>query len=74
MARGIGGHSPANMQKYLKGQHYPTKKDDLVKRAMNNDAPQEIIDWIRDLPANHFDGPQDVMKAFGEENREKQKA
>lgn len=72
MARGVGGHSPANMQKFLKGQHYPSRKEDLLKTARNNDAPQEIIDWIRDLPENDFEGPQDVMKAFGEETREKQ--
>ena len=71
MARGVGGHSPANMQKFLKGQHYPTSKNDLVKTAKNNEAPKEIIDWIQELPEDHFGGPQDVMKAFGEEDQQK---
>ena len=46
MARGIGGHSPANMQKYLKGQYYPARKDDLLQTAQYNKAPQEVLDMI----------------------------
>jgi hypothetical protein len=69
MARGVGGHSPANMQKFLKGQHYPARKEELVKTAQSNNAPQEIIHWIQGLPEEQFGGPQDVMKAYGEESR-----
>jgi hypothetical protein len=71
MARGVGGHSPANLQKHLKGQHYPAKKQDLLKTARSNQASREVLDWIEDLPVEEFEGPQDVMKAFGEEDREK---
>jgi hypothetical protein len=69
MARGVGGHSPANMQKFLKGQHYPASKQDLVQTAKANNAPGEIIEWIEHLPEDHFGGPQDVMKAYAEEDR-----
>jgi Protein of unknown function (DUF2795) len=71
MARGVGGHSPANMQKFLKGQHYPASRDNLVKTARQNDAPKEIIEWIQGLPEDEFGGPQDVMKAFSEEDQQK---
>jgi hypothetical protein len=67
MARGVGGHSPANVQKYLKGQDYPARKDDLLQTAQHNKAPQEVLDVIKQLPENNFGGPQDVMKAYGEE-------
>ena len=70
MARGVGGHSPANTQKYLRGQSYPARKSDLLKTAENNKAPKEVIDVIRELPKDDFDGPQDVMKAYGEERHE----
>lgn len=66
MTRGVGGHSPANVQKYLKGVDYPASKDDLLLAARNNEAPQEVLDTIEDLPAEEFGGPQDVMKAYGE--------
>lgn len=70
MARGVGGHSPANIQKFLKGQHYPAKKADLIRTAGHNQAPKEVVDFIKGLHEDEFDGPQDVMKAYGEESRE----
>lgn len=71
MARGVGGHSPANVQKYLKGQEYPAQKEDLLKTAKHNQAPDEVIREIEGLPAGEFHGPQDVMKGYGEEERRK---
>ena len=66
MTRGVGGHSPANIQKFLHGIHYPASKDDLMKQAENNDAPEDVIDTIKRLPADRFGGPQDVMEAYGD--------
>jgi hypothetical protein len=71
MARGVGGHSPANVQKYLKGQEYPAHKQDLLKTAKGNDAPDEVIEEIEGLPDQEFSGPQDVMKGYGEEQEQK---
>ena len=66
MTRGVGGESPANLQKYLNGVDYPADKKTLAQRAKQNDAPQEVLDAIEDLPADDFGGPQDVMKAYGQ--------
>jgi hypothetical protein len=66
MARGMGGESPANVQKYLKGVDYPVKKRQLVEQAKKNDAPKEIVDLLQKFPDQEFDGPQDVMKAYGQ--------
>jgi Protein of unknown function (DUF2795) len=71
MARGVGGHSPANLQKFLKGQDYPARKQDLLKTAHSNRAPHEVIQTIEGLPDDEFGGPQDVMKGYGEEMSEK---
>ncbi len=66
MTRGVGGESPANVQKYLKGVDYPAKKRELVEQAKKNDAPKEVLDVIQQFPDHEFGGPQDVMKAYGE--------
>jgi predicted transcriptional regulator len=58
--------SPAAVQKYLKGVEYPSTKDDLLDVAMENEAPEEIIDKIEQLPSSEFKGQQDVMKALGQ--------
>jgi hypothetical protein len=66
MTRGVGGESPANVQKFLKGVDYPANKKELVDQAKKNAAPQEVLDVIQRFPNQEFSGPQDVMKAYGE--------
>ena len=66
MTRGVGGESPANVQTYLKGIDYPASKDNLLKVAKSNGAPKEVMDVLRQLPGDHYGGPQDVMKAYGQ--------
>lgn len=66
MTKGVGGQSPANVQKYLRDVGYPATKDDLLAQAKRNDAPEEIIDTISRIPQDQFGGPQDVMKGYGE--------
>ena len=66
MTRGVGGHSPANVQKYLSDVSYPASKEVLLAQARRNSAPQEILDTIERLPEDQFGGPQEVMKGYGE--------
>lgn len=57
--------SPISLQKHLKGTNYPASKDDLVQRAQNNSAPDDVLNMIRHLPSQSYDSPADVMRAFG---------
>lgn len=66
MTRGLGGESPANVQRYLKGVEYPTNKQDLLKQARQNGAPEQIIQVLEEFDAEEFGGPQEVMKAYGQ--------
>jgi len=54
------------VQKYLAGVSYPAEKQDLIETARKNDAPDEVMQTIRKLPEDHYGGPQDVMKGYGE--------
>jgi hypothetical protein len=69
MARGVGGHSSANVPKHLKGPEYTARKEDLRKTARDNHAPAEVIHEIEGLAEGEFHGPQGVMKGYGEEER-----
>jgi hypothetical protein len=63
-----GGHTkvnPIQMQKYLKGAHYPASKDDLVHLAQGNHAPDDVMEIIRTLPGDQFASTKDVTKALG---------
>jgi hypothetical protein len=66
MTRGVGGQSPANVQTYLKGIDYPARKNDLLRTARDNGAPEEVMDLLQQLPGDEYGGPQDVMKAYGQ--------
>lgn len=66
MARGVGGTSPANLQKYLAGASYPASKHDLISTARRNKAPREIMSMIERLPDEEFGGPQEVQRAYGD--------
>jgi hypothetical protein len=58
--------TPIEVQKYLKGADYPARKEDLLATARGNAAPQEVMEALQKLPADRFDGPYDVMRAYGQ--------
>ncbi len=52
------------VQKALKGMDYPADRDDLVQQAERNGADQEIIDALKGMDRDSFDGPNAVMKGL----------
>jgi hypothetical protein len=61
--------SPKEVEKHLKGVHYPAKKEDLVNQAKKEGASKDVIDALQNMPAQTFNKPTDVAKAIGEEDR-----
>jgi hypothetical protein len=63
---GKSGHvSPAIVEKYLSGMHYPAEKSNLINNAQSKDAPEEVIDLINKLPAKTYHSPIDITKEIG---------
>ncbi len=58
--------SPAQIEKYLKGVDYPTRKADLIKQAQQNGAPPEVVDFLRQLREETYQKPTDVTQAIGQ--------
>ena len=46
----------------LKGVSYPASKDDLIAKAKNNSADDEVMSFLADLPDREFGGPNGVTK------------
>lgn len=65
MARGVGGKSPSNIQKNLKGMKYPADKNALLNKAKENEAPAEVTDILNKFEDRQYSSPADVMKEFG---------
>ncbi len=63
--------NPIQVEKFLKGIDYPASKDDLVKKAEQNGADEEIRSTLQQLKEDKFGSPADVSKAIGEFNHKK---
>ena len=61
----MAGVNPIQIEKFLKGIDYPAKKADLIKRAEQNGADEQVRATLQQLPDQQFDSPADVSKAVG---------
>ena len=57
--------NPIEVQKNLKGMTCPASKGELVSRAEENGADGELVQQLRSLDRDTFDGPDDVMEPLG---------
>ena len=60
----MAGINPIQLQKYLKGMDYPARKADLLKRAEQNGADDQVRSTLEQLPDQEFDSAADVSKAL----------
>lgn len=58
--------SAAGVASALKGISFPADRSDLVDRAQENDAAEEVIGLLEAIPDRQFDTMADVAKAVGE--------
>lgn len=57
--------NPIQLQKYLKGVHYPARQRDIVEAARRNRADQNILDTLDQLPDRQYKNPAEVSKEIG---------
>ena len=55
---------PTEAQRYLSGVDYPVTKQDLIKAAEENGAPQEMIERLQAYDDERFQSPAGVQGAF----------
>ncbi len=57
---------PIEAEKYLNGVDYPARRDDLVARARDSDAPDEVVSALESMDADEFDSPAAVSRALSD--------
>jgi len=62
----MGGHSPSNIAHHLKGIHFPASRQDLANKARDNNAPQDVIDVLEQMPDRQYTNMAEMMKGVGE--------
>jgi hypothetical protein len=57
--------SPAAVERYLKGIHYPAGKSDLVNQAKTNNAPSDVMNVLNRFEEKQYKSTIDVAKEIG---------
>lgn len=57
--------SAAQLQVYLKGMSYPANKQQIVDHAKSNNAPDNVMNFLRRLPERQYGRPTDIEQEFG---------
>lgn len=57
--------NPIQVQKALKGTDYPVDKEQLLKKAEENGADDNIREILEKLPDEKFQTPAEVSQAIG---------
>ena len=57
--------NPVDVQRFLDGVSYPTRKGDLVREAERSGARREVRSTLERLPEERFGSPTDVSEAIG---------
>ncbi len=57
--------NPIQLQKYLKGMKYPASKKDLIARAKQEGADDNVNQVLQRLPDESYQTPADVSQAVG---------
>lgn len=55
----------AEVEKFLKGMDFPANKQDLLRQAQGNAAPQDVLNLIKQMQDRMFNSPVDVSKEVG---------
>ncbi|MCY1693866.1 hypothetical protein BIU98_08910 [Curtobacterium sp. MMLR14_010] len=58
--------NPIQVQKFLSGIDYPASKDDIVTTAEKEGADDNVLDALKQIPDQEYDGPTAVSKAVSE--------
>jgi hypothetical protein len=56
--------NPIQLQKYLSGIDYPAKKQDLIERARQKGADDNVLQTLKSLNREDFNSPNDVSEAL----------
>ena len=69
MARGIGENPARSPAQQLQQVEYPASREDIVQTAADNDAPIEVINFLKALPKDRYDSYEAALRDFAEAER-----
>ena len=58
----LGNLDLGQLQGYLRGVNFPAGKEEVASNAEGNNAPQELVQQIRDSGAENFSSADEVLQ------------
>ena len=58
----LGNLDLGQLQQYLPNLNYPASKEEVVSTVQSNDAPQEVVDRIRNSGKDTFNSADEVLQ------------
>jgi uncharacterized protein DUF2795 len=69
MARGIGENPARSPAAHLQQLEYPATREEIVETAADNEAPVEVINFLKSLPKDRYGSIEEVLRDFAEAER-----
>ncbi len=64
MAYGLGGDSPQDLPRYLKGIIFPASRLDLVRHARQLHADPSMVERLEQIPDTEYDSLDEVVEKY----------
>jgi hypothetical protein len=58
----LGNLDLGQLTQYIPNVNFPASKDEVLSDAQNNDAPQEVVDGIRNSGKDTFNSADEVLQ------------
>ncbi len=58
----LGNLDTVTLLEHLPGVRFPAEKEQIASTAERNNAPQELVEKIRNASRDRFDGPDEVLQ------------
>jgi hypothetical protein len=59
----LGNLDLDQLQQYLPNVNFPASKEDVASQAQSNDAPQEVVENIRNAGTDTFNSADEALQA-----------
>jgi hypothetical protein len=59
----LGNLDLNTLQQFLPDVNYPASREEVASSAESNNAPQELVQQIRNASTQQFNSPDDVLQA-----------
>ena len=58
----LGNLDLGQLQQYLPNMNFPASKDEVISEVQNNQAPQEMIDQLKNSSTDTFNNADEVLE------------